>query len=126
MCHQVVSLAARTFEEGGIPTVIMGSARDIVEECGVPRFLFTDFPLGNPCGKPMDLLMQSQILDMALELFESATLPRTTVQTPFNWDTNEWRDNYMAVREGDLEALALAGEERRKSQDEKRRSGMKR
>ena len=104
----------------------MGSARDIVEECGVPRFLFTDFPLGNPCGKPWDLLMQSQLLDMALELFESATLPRTTVQTPFNWDTNEWRDNYMAVREGDLEALALAGEERRKSQDEKRKTGMKR
>ena len=50
--------------------------------------------------------MQSQLLDMALELFESATLPRTTVQTPFNWDTDEWRDNYMAVREGDLEALA--------------------
>ena len=32
----------------------------------------------------------------------------------------------MAVREGDLEALALAGEERRKSQDEKRKTGMKR
>ena len=70
--------------------------------------------------------MQSQLLDMALELFESASLPRTTVQTPFNWDTNEWRENYMAVREEDLEALALAGKERRKSQDEKRRSGMKR
>ena len=65
--------------------------------------------------------MQSQLLDMALELFESATLSRTTVQTPFNWDTNEWRDNYMVVREGDLEALALAGIERRKSQDEKKK-----
>ncbi len=70
--------------------------------------------------------MQSQLLDMALELFASASLPRTTVQTPFNWDTDEWRDNYMAVREGDLKALALAGEERRKSQDEKRKFGMKR
>ena len=70
--------------------------------------------------------MQSQLLDMALELFASAILPRTTVQTPFNWDTDEWRDNYMAVREGDLEALALAGEERRKGQDEKRKSVMKR
>ena len=104
----------------------MGSAKDIVEECGVPRFLFTDFSLGNPCGKPRDLKMQSQLLDMALELFSFATFPRTTVQTPFNWETNEWRDNYMAIREGDLEALALAGDERRKSQDEKRRSGMKR
>ena len=70
--------------------------------------------------------MQSQLLDMALELFESASLPRTTVQTPYNWDTNEWRENYMAVREGDLEALALAGEERRKSQNEKRKNGIKR
>ena len=104
----------------------MGSARDIVEECGVPRFLFTDFPLGNPCGKPRNLKMQSQLLDMALELFASATFPRTTIQTPFNWDTNEWRNNYMAVREGDLEALTLAGEERRKSQVEKRKTGMKR
>ena len=69
--------------------------------------------------------MQSQLLDMALELYESATLPRTTVQTPYNWDTNEWRENYMAVREGELEALALAGEERRKSQDEKRKYRMK-
>ena len=70
--------------------------------------------------------MKSQLLDMALDFFESASLPRTTVQTPFNWDTNEWRENYMAVREGDLEALALAGEERRKSQDEKRKNGIKR
>ena len=65
--------------------------------------------------------MQSQLLDMALELFESATLPRTTVQTPYNWDTNEWRDNYMAVREEDLEALALVGQERRKSHDKKKK-----
>ena len=33
-----------------MPTVIVGSARDVVEECGVPRFVFSDFPLGNPCG----------------------------------------------------------------------------
>ena len=32
----------------------------------------------------------------------------------------------MAVREGDLEALAVAGKERRKSQDEKRKNGIKR
>ena len=63
--------------------------------------------------------MQSQLLDMALELFESATLPRTTVQTPYNWDTNEWRENYMAVREGDLRSTCSCRRERRKSQDEK-------
>ena len=32
----------------------MGCAKDIVEQAGVPRFLFSDFPLGNPAGKPKD------------------------------------------------------------------------
>ena len=54
MCHQTVSLIARYLEENGIPTVVMGCAKDIVEHCGVPRFLFSDFPLGNAAGKPKD------------------------------------------------------------------------
>jgi D-proline reductase (dithiol) PrdB len=80
-----VSLAARHLEAAGIPTVIVGSARDIVEECGVPRFLFVDFPLGNPCGKPWDVAMQYDIVGGALELLERAWLPRTTVQRPETW-----------------------------------------
>ena len=94
-----MSLVARTLESAGIPTVVVGSARDIVEECGVPRFLFVDFPLGNPCGKPGDVEMQSAIVGMALDLVESATAPRTTVQAPFRWGADDWRDNYMAVPE---------------------------
>jgi D-proline reductase (dithiol) PrdB len=38
VCHQTVSLVARHLETNGIPTVIVGSALDIVEHCGVPRF----------------------------------------------------------------------------------------
>jgi len=64
-----VSLVARHLEENKIPTVVVGSARDIVEECGVARFLFTDFPLGNPCGKPWDKKMQRSIMDMTLDLY---------------------------------------------------------
>ena len=52
VCHQTLSLVARHLEANGLPTVIIGSALDVVEHCGVPRFLFTDFPLGNPCGHP--------------------------------------------------------------------------
>jgi D-proline reductase (dithiol) PrdB len=48
VCHQTISLVARHLETNGIPTVIVGSALDVVEHCGVPRFYFTDFPLGNP------------------------------------------------------------------------------
>jgi hypothetical protein len=39
-----VSLVARYLERNGIPTVVMGAAKDIVEWTGVPRFLFSDFP----------------------------------------------------------------------------------
>jgi hypothetical protein len=93
-----VSLVARHLEADGVSTVVIGSAKDIVEQCGVPRFVFTDFPLGNPCGKPYDSMMQQAIVGIALDLFETARHPRTTVQTPFSWDTsNEWRRNYMQI-----------------------------
>jgi D-proline reductase (dithiol) PrdB len=96
-----VSLVARHLEANGISTVILGSARDIVEHCGVPRFVFTDFPLGNPCGKPYDVAMQQRIVSMGLDLLESARAPRTTVQTPFMWsDDHSWRDNYMRIDAG--------------------------
>jgi D-proline reductase (dithiol) PrdB len=91
-----VSLVARHLEANGIPTVIVGCARDIVEHCGVPCFLFSDFPLGNPCGRPFDVPMQQAILAMALDLLESARMPRTTVQTPFVWDADHaWKQRYL-------------------------------
>ena len=113
-----MSLVARHLEANGIPTVIMGSARDIVEECGVPRFVFTDFPLGNPCGKPWDAEMQRSILESALILLERAWMPRTTVQTPFQWENDVWRDVFLRVDDSNREALARAGEERRRRQTE--------
>lgn len=118
-----MSLAARYLEEQGIPTVIIGSARDIVEQCGVPRFLFNDLPLGNPIGKPYDRDMQRQAVTTALDLLEKAWAPRTTVQTPFAWDHDAWRTNYMRVDESNREALRHAGEQRRAEREARRQSG---
>ena len=93
-----MSLVARHLETNGISTVVIGSAKDIVEQCGVPRFVFTDFPLGNSCGKPDDSMMQQAIVSIALDLLETARHPRTTVQTPFSWDTaGKWRNRYMQI-----------------------------
>lgn len=112
-----MSLIARHLEENGIPTVIIGSARDVVEECGVARFLFTDFPLGNPCGKPWDKEMQGAILAMALDLLQGAWQPRTTVQAPFVWSEDDtWRTVFMHVSEEQREAFKKAGEARRAAQ----------
>jgi len=112
-----VSLVARLLEEKGICTAILGSAKDIVEYCGVPRFLFTDFPLGNPCGKPYDPISQKEIMDMAIDLLQSADGPRTTVQTPFTWgDTSNWKENYMKVDDSNRELLRQLGRKRMAAQ----------
>jgi hypothetical protein len=116
-----VSLVSRHLEANGIPTLVVGSARDIVEECGVARFLFSDFPLGNPCGKPYDVPMQRAIVAMAFDLLESARLPRTTAQTPFRWSDDEsWKQNYARVDAERMEVLRRAGERRRAAQTAKK------
>ena len=114
-----MSLVARHLESKGISTVVIGSARDIVEECGVPRFLFVDFPLGNSCGKPWDIPMQQVLIGEAFDLLEKSWKPRTTLQSQFEWETNEnelWRDRYMFVDDTNLEVLAKAGRKRREQQ----------
>ena len=116
-----MSLVARHLEAVGIPTVLIGSGRDIVEECGVPRFLFVDFPLGNPCGKPWDRDMQHAIAGGALDLLERAWEPRTTVQRQEIWDVSDdflWRERFMRVDDSNREALARAGAQRRAEQAE--------
>jgi D-proline reductase (dithiol) PrdB len=98
VCHQTVSLTARYLEANGIPTVIMGCAKDIVEHAGVPRFLFSDFPLGNAAGKPNDPASQQQTLALALDLLESAIGPRTTLQSTQLWNEDgAWKLDFQNV-----------------------------
>lgn len=118
-----MSLASRHLEANGIPTVILGSARDIVEQTGVARFVFSDFPLGNSAGKPDDVEMQRAIVGIALDLLEEARFPRTTIQTPFRWDDDTWRASYMRVDDSTRDALQRAGEERRDRQTRRKREG---
>src|SRR5215813_14577211 len=98
VCHQSVGLAARTLEESGIATVVMGCAKDIVEYVGVPRLLFSDFPLGNAAGRPKDVASQLFTLELALRLLETASAPRTTVQSPLRWsDASDWKLDYCNI-----------------------------
>src|SRR5215469_1012346 len=95
---------------------MIGSARDIVEYCGVPRFVFSDFPLGNPCGHPWDKDMQTATVRLALQVLETATGPRTTVRSPFEWKAEDprWRERYNRIRPEDRERLLAIGDVRRR------------
>ena len=107
MCHQTVSLAARHLEANGIPTVVMGCAKDIVEYVGVPRFLFSDFPLGNPTGRRHDAGSQQLTLDLALRVLETAPAPRTTVQSPLRWSADRaWKLDFSNIARLSPEEIA--------------------
>jgi hypothetical protein len=110
-----VSLVARHLEAHGIPTVIMGCAKDIVEHCGVPRFLFSDFPLGNAAGRPCDVESQALTLELALRVLETAPAARTTVQSPLRWrEDASWKLDFSNLDRMTPEQIA----ERRREFDE--------
>src|SRR5712691_7565021 len=93
----------------------MGSAKDIVEHCGVPRFLWSDFPLGNPAGRPADVESQVQTLELALRVLESAPAARTTVQSPLRWTSDAaWKRDFNDLTKLSPEKIA----ERRKEFEE--------
>ena len=122
VCHQTASLAARHIEAGGIPTVVMGCAKDVVEQCGVPRFCFSDFPLGNSAGRPLDPVSQSATLELALRVLEAAPGPRTTVQSPQRWTADAaWKLDYANV-----ERIAPAELERLRAEFEREKLAAKR
>jgi hypothetical protein len=117
ICHQSQSLLARYLEAEGIPTLVMGAAKDIVEYCGVPRFLFSDFPLGNAAARPNDPDSQSLNFELALSLLELAPAPRTTLQSPLIWAADpSWKSDYS-----NLEKLSKQEVERLRDEAEQAR-----
>ena len=107
-----MSLAARQLEASGIAAIVMGCAKDIVEYCGVPRFLFSDFPLGNAAGRPHARESQAFTMELALRVLETAPAARTTVQSPLRWSPDpSWKLDYS-----NLERLT-AEEIRRRRQE---------
>jgi D-proline reductase (dithiol) PrdB len=107
VCHQTISLVARHLEANGVSTVVMGCAKDIVEHAAVPRFLFSDFPLGNSAGKPHDPASQAFTLELALRVLETAPSAQTTVQSPLRWSVDPaWKRDYNNVAALSADELA--------------------
>ena len=92
-------------EEEGIPTIYLGSCRDMMARVRAPRSAFIDFPLGHQCGKPNDVDLQHRILKDALHVLETAEKPGTLVDLgyqwdePFNWESYQSGINAMQEEE---------------------------
>jgi hypothetical protein len=75
----------------------------------VARFLFSDYPLGSPCGKPFDLDNQRAIVELGLELLETATAPGATLVTPYEWSADHsWKDRVFTTAQPFLDEAATA------------------
>lgn len=72
-------------EADAIPTLILGSARDILSAGRPPRVQFLNYPLGFSAGGFRDPDNQYQVLRTALSGFDTMTEPGI-VPLDFNWD----------------------------------------
>lgn len=109
-----MSLVARHLEANGVPTVVVGSAKDIVEHCGAPRFLFVDIPLGNPAGPPFDRDAQAVVARIAVDMLATAEAPETTIRAPVEWTADpDWRRVYNRIDHRDPAELLAEGASRR-------------
>jgi len=104
-----VSLVARHLEANGIPTVVYSVARDITASAFTPRAVFTNYPLGNPCGRPRDPTNQREVLRAGLKLLESATAPGTIVDLPYVWSESDlWKQRIFSEEQPFLSPEAEA------------------
>lgn len=107
VCHQCAALAARAAEAAGIATVALAAAKDIVEQAGAPRVVFSDVPLGMAAGRAHDRTAQAATLELAARLLETAPAPRITLASPFRFsDDPKWKADYMNVARLSREEVA--------------------
>jgi hypothetical protein len=80
-----VSLVANGIEARGIPTLMIGTVRDIMEQAVAPRAVFVDFPVGRTFGRPSDAYQHRQVLAAALQQLAEFSEPGQIRQLPFAW-----------------------------------------
>ena len=116
VCHQSVSLAARALERAGIATVVMGCAKDIVEHVGVPRLLFSDFPLGNAAGRPARRRVAGRSRwNWRCSCWSRRRRRARTVQSPLRWSDNpDWKLDYCNIERLSPQEISAARRVRRR------------
>lgn len=90
-----MSLIARSFEQEGIATLILGSALDILRSGGAPRVQFLNYPLGFTAGKPFDRQNQRRVLATAVQGFDQmqqAGIEMMDFDWPEGWAMIEQRE----------------------------------
>ena len=87
-----MSLLARALEEAGIPTVVLGMMRDIMERVKPPRGVFVNFPVGHPLGRPLDIEFQTNVIKNTVNALSEIKVGGEIIDLPYRWsDDFSWQ-----------------------------------
>ena len=95
-------LVARYLEANGLPTMILGSALDILQAGRAPRTTFVDYPLGHSAGKAFDPADQYSVVRAAMLGFTTMARPGELARLPNRWTENDdWKRGTASPDAGD-------------------------
>ncbi len=94
-----MSLLAHCIEGRGIPTLVVGTVRDVMEQVPAPRAVFVDFPAGRPFGRPGDARQHEAVLGDALAQLPAFTGPGQIRDLPHQWSADGDRGWEAMVRD---------------------------
>jgi len=80
-----VSLVANVVESLGVPTLLIGTVRDIVERVKPPRAVCVDNPVGRTFGRPKARRRHESLLTQALSQAHSFKRKGGIIDLPGNW-----------------------------------------
>jgi len=83
--HMTAGILARAIELAGVPTLVLGNRREILEQVRVPRAVLVDHPDGAPLGNPGNAGKHEHLLRELLELGWSYEGPGMIEALPFAW-----------------------------------------
>jgi hypothetical protein len=86
-------------ESRGIPTLLAGTALDIMREVPPPRAVFVDHPVGRTFGPPHDRQRNEMLLERILAELPNFTRPNEIHDPGFQWaadGSRDWEDELRA------------------------------
>ena len=86
-------------ENQGIPTLLAGTALDIIRQVVPPRAVFVDHPVGRTFGPPHDRRRNEAVLARVLAELPNFTQPGEIRDPGFEWAPNgsrEWESELRA------------------------------
>ena len=92
--------------------------RLLVKSTASVFFCLSDFPLGHSAGKPHDEDSQMRTLEGALSLLETATQPRTTIESAQIWSEDaSWKNDFLNIERLSAEEITMLREDYKKQRE---------